>query len=548
MRYGLGVDLGTSTVAAAVARADGVETVMLGDRSVVAPVVVHAGEDGVLVTGDAAERRAGVAPDRTVRQLRRRLGEPTPITLGGTPYRVTELLAAVLRDVVAKVATLQGGPPDHVVLSRPAHWGPTRVALLTEVARLAGLPGATTVSDPEAAALRYAEVRGLRPGEQVAVYDLGGGTFDSAVLRRVAGGVELVGLAEGIERLGGTDFDDAILAHLDFRTGGALSGLDQQDPRSTAALARLREECVLAKESLSVDAEAEVPVYLPGRHEDVLLTRAELEAMMRAPVESTIGVMQRALRSARVSPADLRAVVLVGGSTRIPLVAAMVREGLGGAVAVEPQAEQSVALGAATVAWGSTGGAAAPAGARTGAPPAWDAPGQGAQNREAQGRGVRGGPGAPPPQGAPSTQAPPPASGPWPPGGGQPPGRAQQGYGPPQAWPDPGRTSPYGPPPGQQGPAPRGWQGPPPQGPPSWPAQNGTAPDEAAAPRGDRRGPEPRPAAAPTPEPEPEPGATHDESDWQTTSIGRTLAVAVALLAVAVAVGVIVFVLLNRVS
>jgi molecular chaperone DnaK (HSP70) len=484
VRYGLGVDLGTSSVAAAVAHAGGCETVMLGDRSVAAPVVVHADSDGTLTTGDAAERRAVAAPDRTVRLLRRRLGEPTPITLGGSPHRVTELLAAVLRDVVAKVESVQGGPADHTVLSRPAHWGPMRVALLAEVARLAGLPGATTITEPEAAATRYGEVRALRPGELVAVYDLGGGTFDAAVLRRGPRRMELAGPPEGIERLGGTDFDDAILTHLDYRTGGALSRLDQNDPRAAAALARLRAECVLAKESLSSDAEAELPVYLPDRHEDLVLTRADLEAMMRAPIESTVGALMRALRFAQVPPAELRAVVLVGGATRIPLVVRMVSEGLGGVAAIDLQTEQSVALGAASVALGLASAV------QIGRP----SPGPGARGPEPYGPAPQQGAVAQPPFQAPAVQ------------GGPPP------YGTaPQAGPHPGQAGRYGPP-AQQGPAPR------------------------------------HPGAGSDADPAPPASGSGEDGDRHVTSIGRTLVAGVALLAVAVSVAIIVFVLLNRIG
>ncbi|MEN3302812.1 Hsp70 family protein [Pseudonocardia sp.] len=525
MRYGLGVDLGTSSVAAAVAHAGGSETVMLGDRSVAAPVVVHADPDGTLTTGDAAERRATAAPDRTVRLLRRRLGEPTPITLGGSPHRVTELLAAVLRDVVAKVESVRGGPPDQVVLSRPAHWGPTRVALLTEVARLAGLPGATTITEPEAAAIRYGEVRALRLGELVAVYDLGGGTFDAAVLRRGPRGMELAGPPEGIERLGGTDFDDAILTHLDYRTGGALSRLDPNDPRAAAALARLRAECVLAKESLSVDAEADLPVYLPDRHEDLALTRVDLEAMMRAPIESTVGALMRALRFAQVPPAELRAVVLVGGATRIPLVARMVSEGLGGVAAIDPQTEQSVALGAASVALGLASavqnGRSSPGPGARGAGPYGPAPQHGPAG---YGTAAQQGPAPhePAPQQGLASHGPAAPHGGYGPAASQPHApywpAAQPPYGPaaPQAGPYPGQARRYGPP-ARQGPTPR----------PSDPRHPGAGAGSDAERRASGSG---------------------EDGDWHVTSIGRTLATGVALLAVAVAVAVIVFVLLNRIG
>jgi molecular chaperone DnaK (HSP70) len=350
VRYGLGVDLGTTFVAAAISQPDRTEMVLLGDSSVVAPAVVYLRDDGTLITGDAASRWGMSSPERLGRAVERRLGDPTPVVLGGVPHAVPDLLGTMLRDVVRKVSTAQDGPPDNIVLTRPANWGPLRRGLFEQVMTIAGLRGAATVAAPEAAAAHYAATRHPHDGEIVAVYDLGGGTFDAAVLRTRPHGMEVMGTPEGVEPLGGIDFDDAILSYVNYRSGGALSELDLQDPRTMVALARLRQDCVLAKEALSADSEAHLPVFLPGRPLDVRLTRADLEDMLRAPVESTIGALTRTLRSARVSPRELGAVLMVGGSTRIPLVDRMVSEGLGGATLLHLHPDHAVALGAATLA------------------------------------------------------------------------------------------------------------------------------------------------------------------------------------------------------
>ena len=172
------------------------------------------------------------------------------------------------------------------------------------MARSAGLTEPLYTTEPEAAAAHYASTRPLGEGEVLAVYDLGGGTFDATVLRRTAHGFEIVGTPEGIERLGGADFDDAIFAHVNYLAGGALTELDLSDPKTVVALARLRQDCTLAKEALSVDVEATIPVFLPNRHFDVTLTRGELEGMIRAPIESTIGTLDRVLRAAQVDRTD----------------------------------------------------------------------------------------------------------------------------------------------------------------------------------------------------------------------------------------------------
>ena len=348
--YSLGVDLGTTFVAAAVARGSRVEMFTLGDRTVVTPAVVYARDDGEVVTGEAANRRAVSSPERTGREFKRRLGDPTPVMLGGAPHAVTALLAALLADAVERVTATEGAPPDRVVLTHPANWGPYRRELFEEVPQAAGLAQVLTVTEPEAAAAHYAAARHLRDGDTVAVYDLGGGTFDATVLRKRAVGIDILGTPEGIERLGGVDFDDAILAHINYSSGGALSELDLSNPQTAIALARLRQDCILAKEALSVDTETTIPVFLPNRHFDVRITRAEFEDMIRAQVESTIGALTRTLRSANVEPGDLHAVLLVGGSSRIPLVARMITEALNRPTLIDAHPKYAVALGAATLA------------------------------------------------------------------------------------------------------------------------------------------------------------------------------------------------------
>ena len=352
MGYSLGVDLGTTFVAAALAVSSSrVEMFTLGDRSEVTPAVVYLEDDGTLITGEAVSGLRAVShPDRVSRVFKRRLGDPTPVILGGQAYSVTTLLGTLLHDVLARVTEHEGGPPERVVLTHPANWGPFRRALFEEVASFAGIVNPVMVTEPEAAAARYAASRQLTDGQTVAVYDLGGGTFDATVLRAVPGGVEILGSPEGVERLGGVDFDEAVLSYVNFRTNGELTELDLRDPQISSAMARLRQDCVLAKETLAVDTETTIPVFLPGRHFEVKLARSDFEDLIRAQVDSTIGALSRTLRSASVEPAELGAVLLVGGSSRIPLVATMVSAELGRPIVVDTHPKYAVALGAATLA------------------------------------------------------------------------------------------------------------------------------------------------------------------------------------------------------
>ena len=382
MTYSLGVDLGTTFVAAAVARPGGVAMVPLGDQAVVAPAVAAVRPDGSIVTGDAAERRAVSQPAQVARGLKRRLGDPEPVRLGDVSYPVATLLGAQLHDVVVRASEREGAPPERIVLSHPATWTPTRRGRFEEVARAAGLDAPLLVTDAEAAA-RYAAPGRVRDGGVVAVYDLGGGGFEATVVRAGPGGPEILGAPEGTDVLGGADIDEAILSYVDDAVGGALARLDLDDARTAVALARLRQDCVLAKETLSVDTEAVIPVFLPGRHFEIRLNRTTFEQMLRAPIESTLDALSHAVRSAGLAPADVDAVLLVGGSTRIPMVARMVAREFGRPLLEGVHPVHAVALGAATLA-----GYTVPAG--YGAPLANEsAAGPWAHSRPSTGRPVR---------------------------------------------------------------------------------------------------------------------------------------------------------------
>jgi YVTN family beta-propeller protein len=346
--YSLGIDLGSTFVAAARAKASTVEAVPLGDRSVVTPAAVYLNGDGTLTTGEAASRGAVCSPDRIGREFTRRLGDPTPMVLGGESYAVTALLGVLLRDVVEQVTKTEGEPPDRVALTHPTSWGPFRRALFEEAAQHAGLTHSPMVTEAEAAAAQYTASRPLGDGATIAVYDLGGGTFDATVLRMHSGTVEILGKPERIEALGGGEFDEAILSYVNDIADGALTKLDTRRPQTFVALSRVRQDCIAAKEALSANTETTFPVFLPSRTFDVHLTRSDFEDMVRASIGSTIRALSRNLKSAQVEPADLSAVLLVGGSSRIPLIARMVSAELGCPTVVDTHPQHVVALGAAT--------------------------------------------------------------------------------------------------------------------------------------------------------------------------------------------------------
>jgi actin-like ATPase involved in cell morphogenesis len=298
-------------------------------------------------------------------------------------------MAQLLRAVVSEVVSREGGPPSSVCVSHPANWGPYKTDLLRQAVRMADLPGVSFVTEPEAAAVNYAQEQRLGVGAVVAVYDLGGGTFDAAVLRRTANGFSILGEPEGIERLGGIDFDAAVFNHVRTTLGSKLDDLDEDDPAAIAAVGRLREECVQAKEALSADTDTTIPVLLPSVTTEVRLTRGELEAMVRPALHGSIEALQRAVRSAGLTAGQLHSVLLVGGSSRMPIVGQLVSAELGRPVAVDTHPKHAVALGAARLAGG---GFSAPSG-RSG-PAAGPAAGLGATGVPGARHGAVGGPGA----------------------------------------------------------------------------------------------------------------------------------------------------------
>lgn len=345
----VGIDLGTTYSAAAIVRGSVAEVCVLGTISAQIPtVVVHRG-DGEILIGEAAERRAASEPTRTAREFKRRLGDPVPIIVGGTPYGAEALMAEMLEAIVRQVTEREGQPPSVVVLSHPANYTEYKRGLLVEAARLAGLnlDRVQLITEPEAAAIAYAKQERIDPGEVIAVYDFGGGTFDAAVVRSTAAGFELLGTPEGMERLGGIDFDQAVLSHVDTVLDGLISAADSSDTQVLAGQIRLRDECRRAKEALSNDTDATISVSIPGVQTDVRLTREEFEQMVRPRITETVKALLRTIASAGIGLDDVSRVLLVGGSSRMPIVAQVLRESIGRPVSVDADPKMTIAIGAA---------------------------------------------------------------------------------------------------------------------------------------------------------------------------------------------------------
>jgi actin-like ATPase involved in cell morphogenesis len=347
--YPLGVDVGTTYTAAALWRDGRVQTVPLGNRANAVPSVLFLREDGAMLVGEPASRRGIGDPDRVAREFKRRMGDEIPILVGGRGFSAQQLTGEVLRWVINRVSELQGGPPQHVALTHPASWGEFRRNLLLQAAMSAGLRDVGLLPEPVAAATWYAAQERVEPGSLIGIYDFGGGTFDASVVRKTQTGMELYGEAGGDDSIGGVDFDHALFRHVGTAAGVDINAV-MQDPAGQSALGQLFAAVVEAKEALSADLDTVVPVVLPGVSQQVLITRGEFEDMIRPQVVGTVGVFGQVVRRAGIDPARLHAVLLVGGSSRIPLVRELLSAELGIRVALDAHPKYTVSLGAAVAA------------------------------------------------------------------------------------------------------------------------------------------------------------------------------------------------------
>ena len=311
------------------------------------PSVLFFDKDGEVVVGEAAERRGVTEPTRLVREFKRRLGDQVPLLVAGAPYSAEMLMARMLRWVVSTTAAQLGEAPEAIICTRPANWGPYKRELFDQVINLAELSDVQQCTEPEAAAAQYAARTTMTPGDRIAVYDLGGGTFDVCVLEMQTDRFVLLGSPGGVEHLGGVDFDEAVTGFVLHALGDRVRKLNSDDPATTAGLARLRRDCVEAKEALSIDLEANVSVALPGLNTIVRITRRDLESAIRPAISDTVAALRRSLMSANTKPTELSAIVLVGGSSRIPLVTEMLHQELQVPVALDTHPKHDIALGAA---------------------------------------------------------------------------------------------------------------------------------------------------------------------------------------------------------
>ena len=354
----LAIDFGTSNTVAALAVANQAPRTITFDASPLLPSAVFVSADGTFTTGREAQRQARVDPARFEPNPKRRIDDGD-VLLGDRVVSVVDLIAAVLRTVALEVRRqLAGAGADEVRLTHPAQWGAARQNTLVSAARKAGLGNnLILLPEPVAAAAQFTRLpgRALPPGGTVAVYDLGGGTFDIAVVGAATTGEQEAFhvLAEaGLPDLGGLDFDHALMRHVAVsarpRDPDRWDLLQRPSDSSSRRAARaLAEDVRAAKETLSRYPQTDVAV--PEPFTDVHLTRGEFEALIRADLSRSVQELSTTLRAAGIEPRRLAGIFLVGGSSRIPLVAHVIQERLGVTPVALDQPETAVAMGALLV-------------------------------------------------------------------------------------------------------------------------------------------------------------------------------------------------------
>ncbi len=326
MARAVGIDLGTTN--SVVAALDGNDPQVIANaegQRTTASVVAFAKNGDVLV-GEQAKRQAITNPDRTVRSIKRHMGEDWSVEIDGKTYTAQEISARILRKLKRDAEKYLGEPITEAVITVPAYFGDAQRQATKEAGQIAGLEVLRIVNEPTAASLAY----GMDKNDDhlILVYDLGGGTFDVSVLE-IGEGVFEVKSTSGDTQLGGDDWDDRVMEWLvkEFKND---HGVDlSQDPM---ALTRLKEAAEKAKIELSSVAETEVnlpfitatdagPIHLLKT-----LTRSEFRQLTDDLVERTRAPFQQAIKDAGVTMDEIDHVILVGGSTRMPAVQELVKE------------------------------------------------------------------------------------------------------------------------------------------------------------------------------------------------------------------------------
>lgn len=352
----IGIDLGTTNSCVAVL--EGGEPVVIanaeGNRTT--PSVVGFAKNGERLIGETAKRQAITNPDRTIASIKRHMGTDYTVEIDGKKYTPQDISAMTLSKLKADAESYLGGTVTEAVITVPAYFTDSQKQATKDAGKIAGLDVKRIINEPTAASLAY----GLDKDEaqhKILVYDLGGGTFDVSILE-LGDGVFEVLATNGNNKLGGDDFDEAVLNYL-ADTFAKENGIDLR--KDKMALQRLKEAAEKAKKELSSAQTTNInlPFITVNQdgplHMNIDLTRAKFDQLTSGLVQQTIDPMQKAMNDAGVTNSDISKVILVGGSTRIPAVQEAVKKITGKEPFKGINPDECVAIGAAIQAGVLTG-------------------------------------------------------------------------------------------------------------------------------------------------------------------------------------------------
>lgn len=342
----IGIDLGTTNSEVAIVEQGKVKVIADQGKQIL-PSFVGIDDNGEVLVGETARNQYLVYPERTVKSIKRLMGQNTRVDLAGQSYTPQEISAIILKRLKAIAEQYLGQAVSKAVITVPAYFSDAQRQATREAGEIAGLEVVRMINEPTAAALTYGANQA--EAKRLLVYDLGGGTFDVSVVNVEAGVVEVLS-SHGDNHLGGDDFDQQIVAHL-LDHLQATQGVDARS--HSKAMARITRAAEHAKFVLSDQPYARIEEEYLLEHQgspihlSLELSRMEYEDMIEDYINATFDAMHIALKGAKLTAADIDAIILVGGSTRTPCI----REYLFNEFGFEPHGEVEpdlcVAMGAA---------------------------------------------------------------------------------------------------------------------------------------------------------------------------------------------------------
>ncbi len=342
----IGIDLGTTNSCVSVWESGEAKVIANPEGERTTPSVV-AFKNGDIIVGGAAKRQMVVNPD-TIRSIKRLMGTDKKVKANGKEYTPEEVSAMILGDLKKTAEAYLGENVTKAVITVPAYFNDAQRQATKNAGKIAGLEVERIINEPTAAALAY----GLDKQEKtqtVLVYDLGGGTFDVSILE-LGDGVFEVKSTSGNNHLGGDDFDQRIV---DFLVGEIKDEYKTDLTNDKMAMQRLQDAAEKAKKDLSGMSNTQISLPFLAQGPDgvinfeITLTRSKFEQLIEDLVNSTLEPVKKALKDAKLSAGDIDKVLLVGGSTRIPMVQEVIRKELGKEPSKGVNPDEVVAMGAA---------------------------------------------------------------------------------------------------------------------------------------------------------------------------------------------------------